>query len=288
MEELKYCDFHLHSKESDGDLSRGELIKAAMSFGIGAMAITDHNICLTSEELFALRRAFPEITLLNGAEVSVCYRIPDTGKNHEIHIVALDIKDAETFSKAISCNIINKKEYVTEILHKLREVGVDLNCTYSDFEKNCVSNHIGRNTVAQRMVELGFAKNKDEAYDEYIGDYGKKRAYVAYDAGAYLPLDVAVKEIVRAGGIAVLCHPLNYTFTEEQLLDLVTAFISAGGTAIESNYSAYNSRQRQYLKGLAERFGLKESAASDFHSFSRVASMDNRFPISIYDNLFDK
>ena len=69
MENKKlYCDLHTHSTRSDGELSRAEVIELAIENNIGALAITDHNIPF--DDLDELQKKYPEIRLINGAEIS--------------------------------------------------------------------------------------------------------------------------------------------------------------------------------------------------------------------------
>ena len=254
MENKKlYCDLHTHSTRSDGELSRAEVIELAIENNIGALTITDHNIPF--DDLDELQKKYPKIRLINGSEVSTSYHVPGTDEMKEIHVVALDFENTE---------------YFVSILHQNR---------YDNQE------FIGRMAIARKLVSLGLVRSIEEAFDEYIGDFGKRRAYVRPNIGKYIPMDTAIIEIKKAGGIPVLCHPYSYNLSEEQVVRLIQDFKNCGGLAMETLYSQYTSERQEKLKTYANEYGLLQSAASDFHGRGKKGSLDHHFPISIYHDI---
>ena len=125
----------------------------------------------------------------------------------------------------------------------------------------------------------------EEVFDEYIGDFGKRRAYVKPNVSKYIPLDVAVIEIRNARGIPILCHPYSYNFDEGQVIRLVKDFKFCGGMAMETLYATYTPGQQEQLKAYADEYGLMQSAASDFHGRGKKGSLANQFPISYAEHL---
>ena len=119
----------------------------------------------------------------------------------------------------------------------------------------------------------------------YIGDLGKSRAYVRPNVSKYIPMDTAIIEIKKAGGIPVLCHPYSYNLSEEQVVRLIQDFKKCGGLAMETLYSQYSSEQQEQLKAHANEYGLLQSAASDFHGRGKKGSLDHHYPISIYHEI---
>ena len=77
-----YIDLHTHTTLSDGNVPPMELLRRARAAGIGIIAITDHN---DTEDLTACRAAFPDLTLIQGAEIPCRYL------DQELHVVALGI-----------------------------------------------------------------------------------------------------------------------------------------------------------------------------------------------------
>lgn len=284
MENKKlYCDLHTHSTRSDSELSRAEVIEEAIKNDIGLLAISDHNIPF--DDLDELQTRYPDIKLINGSEVSTSYMVPDTDELREIHVVALDFENTEHFVSMLRRNRYDSEDYVTSIIQKLREAGLEANFTYSDLRKEMNQEFIGRMAVARKMIALGLAKDVEEVFDEYIGDFGKRRAYVKPNVSKYIPLDVAVIEIRNARGIPILCHPYSYNFDEGQVIRLVKDFKFCGGMAMETLYATYTPGQQEQLKAYADEYGLMQSAASDFHGRGKKGSLANQFPISYAEHL---
>ena len=284
MENKKlYCDLHTHSTRSDGGLSRAEVIEEAIKNDIGALAITDHNISF--DDLDELQTKYPDIKLINGSEVSACYKVPDTGELREIHIIALDFENTEHFINLLKHNRFDSEQYVNSIIQKLREAGLEVNFTYDDLRYELNQEFIGRMAIARKLVSLGLVGDVYEAFDEFFGDFGQRKAYVRPDISKYIPLDIAIIEIKNAGGIPVLCHPYSYYLSEDQVVRLIQNFKKFGGLAMETLYSQYTSEQQEQLKAYANKYGLLQSAGSDFHGRGKKGSLNHRFPIGIYFEL---
>ena len=284
MENKKlYCDLHTHSIRSDAELTRAEVIEEAKKNNIGVLSITDHNI--EFDDMDELQAKHPDIKLINGSEVSTCYIVPDTGEEREIHVVALDFENTEHFINVLKHNRFDSEQYVNSIIQKLREAGLEVNFTYDDLRYELNQEFIGRMAIARKLVSLGLVGDVYEAFDEFFGDFGQRKAYVRPDISKYIPLDIAIIEIKNAGGIPVLCHPYSYYLSEDQVVRLIQDFKKFGGLAMETLYSQYTSEQQEQLKAYANEYGLLQSAGSDFHGRGKKGSLNHRFPIGIYFEL---
>ena len=74
-------DLHLHTTVSDGRLTPTELIQLVAERGLETIAITDHDITDGLEEAYEAAKAFPNLRLIPGIEIST-----DLGE-HEIHLL---------------------------------------------------------------------------------------------------------------------------------------------------------------------------------------------------------
>ena len=253
-----YIDLHTHTCLSDGNLTPEELLTAARAAGIGILAITDHN---STEDLTAWRAAFPELTLIQGAEITCRYL------QHELHVVALGIDPENPKLRAVLAhNQPDRRPYLTAILDKLRALGLDVG-TYDELQAaNPHSRHFGRMQIAKEMVNRGYVNSADEAFDIYMGAHGQRLAYVANPL-KYVSLEEAVEAILSAGGVPVLAHLYYYLLDTEGERALVRRFKELAGdrAAMEVEYAAYDREQRDALKALADEFGLMHSCASDYH-----------------------
>ena len=253
-----YIDLHTHTCLSDGNLTPEELLREAREAGIGILAITDHN---STGDLTAWRAAFPELTLIQGAEITCRYL------QHELHVVALGIDPENPRLRAVLAqNQPDRRPYLTAILDKLRNLGLDVG-TYDELQAaNPHSRHFGRMQIAREMVNRGYVNSADEAFDIYMGAHGQRLAYVANPL-KYVSLEEAVEAILSAGGVPVLAHLYYYLLDSEGERALVRRFKELAGdrAAMEVEYAAYDRAQRDALKALADEFGLLHSCASDYH-----------------------
>ena len=253
-----YIDLHTHSCLSDGSLTPVELLTAARDAGIGILALTDHN---ATADLSPLQAAFPELTLIQGAEITCRYL------DQELHVVALGIDPENAQLRAVlRNNQPDRRPYLSAILEKLRALGIDVG-TYDELQAaNPNSRHFGRMQIAKEMQRRGYVATADEAFDVYMGAHGQRLAYVANPL-KYVTLEEAVEAILNAGGIPVLAHLYYYLLDAEGERALVRRFQELAGekAAMEVHYAAYTPEQRESLAAIADEFGLMHSCASDFH-----------------------
>lgn len=270
-----YIDFHSHTTLSDGAYRPAQLCRMAQEAGITTLAITDHN---RTDDLTELRNSFPHLHLIQGVEISCRYRTHN-GKDTELHVVGLGIDPENPRLKdLLARNHPDRAPYINAILDRLRECGIDL----GDYNELCKPNpnkpYIGRMDIAQLLLERGFVSSVQEAFDEYLGAHGKRRAYVPNPA-RYVSLEEAVAAVVAAGGAAVLAHLYYYLLSDAENDTLLRQFKALSGKngALEVFYSRYTSEQRKELKALADSHDLMYSAAGDFHGQDRDETLVNRF-----------
>ena len=83
---MSVVDLHLHTTASDGRLTPTELINLVASRGLETIAITDHDSMEGLDEALEAGKAFPQLTVIPGAELST--DVP----GNEIHILAYFIR----------------------------------------------------------------------------------------------------------------------------------------------------------------------------------------------------
>ena len=269
-----YIDLHTHSTLSDGSLAPMALLGAAREAGIGILALTDHN---DTEDLTRYRSALPELTLIQGAEVTCRYL------DQELHVVALGIDpENEKLQAVLRRNRPDRRPYLTAILEKLRSLGIDVG-TFDELQAaNPDSRHFGRMQIGKEMLKRGYVQSVDEAFDVYMGAHGQRLAYVANPL-KYVSLEEAVEAILAAGGVPVLAHLYYYLLDAEGERALVRRFKELAGdkAAMEVEYAAYTRRERDALAALADEFGLMHSCASDFHGNLEGETLCHRFDRSM-------
>jgi hypothetical protein len=245
-------DLHCHSLASDGALMPGDVVKRAAANGVTHLALTDHDT--TSGLPEAQAEAFQTgITLINGIELSCRWR------SQTIHIVGLDFDDEQrAWQAALSEQLENRWKRARIIVENLARLKVD-----DLFAKavGLASGGVpGRPHFARVLVNEGVVSNMRQAFKRHLGA-GKPG-----DVKAYWPeLDVVVRWITDAGGIAVVAHPRKYGMTATRLRSLVKDFRAAGGLALEVVTAGQSSGDTGFLAELCRREGYLASQGSDFH-----------------------
>ena len=248
-----YVDLHLHTKCSDGEQTPEQVMEAAQSAGMSCIALTDHNF-------FAIHEPVQkgDLLVIPGAEFSTTY------KNKEIHVVGLFFNGVDPAIESIwSC--IAKDGWIAAMIEQLNRLGIQMSMKELK-EAYPESKRSNRTQVAELLVKKGYAKDKDDAMDRYVGN--RSPYYInPVDFVEYIPLADCVRTIHKYGGIPILAHPFHYGYTNEQIEELVEEFrgIDDGPMAMEVYYSKYNEDERQYLLGLAGKYHLLPGVGSDRH-----------------------
>lgn len=267
----KYVDFHLHSSQSDGMKQPEEVIAEAKCCGISLLALTDHNMVT---DVSKLRLDNPSIKIVTGCEFSCLYN-----GAKEIHVVGLGFDENHPkIHNILQHNQSDREPYVTAIIKALEKLDIfignydHLKADYPD------SLHIGRSHIANKMMRLGYVNTAEEAFDEYIGDFGNRRAYVP-SQHHYASIEDTVDAILSAGGVAVLAHLFYYRGNDAFNRELVSYFkqLTKERGAMETSYGRYSEEERIYLRKLADEYELMHSAASDYHGKDDSETLNYRF-----------
>lgn len=259
---MKMVDLHVHSNCSDGTYSVRELVDYAIEKGLAAFALTDHDtvdgldeILEYAKELEAKGVKVPEV--IPGIEFSTEYH----GK--DVHIVGLYIDyHNERFVQKVAEFADGRVARNQKMCGKLQEAGIHI--TYELLLEEFPDCVITRAHYARYLLNHGYTKSMQEAFDRYIGDYAP--CFVPREK--VTPPDV-IQLILEAGGIPVLAHPILYHLSDANLDTLVKECKEAGLIGIEAIYSTYNSAEERQIRKLADKYHLLISGGSDFHGSNK-------------------
>lgn len=249
-------DLHVHSTYSDGTMTPGELVDYALEKGLTAIALTDHDTVFGLAEIDEYAQD-KDIEVIPGIEFSTEYE----GK--DVHIVGLYIEYTQRdFVKYLKNFIDSRTTRNIKMCEKLTEHGCPM--TYDDILKAYPGATITRAHYAAFLLEKGFVKSREEAFDRYIGD----------NAPCFLPREKvtpeqAIELILKAGGIPILAHPTLYHMSDYKLDKLVCELKDAGLMGIEAIYSTYTEGETRQIKALAAKYDLLVSGGSDFHGANK-------------------
>ena len=245
-------DFHTHSLASDGVLAPMELLRRAKAAGVRQFALTDHD---TTAGYLSVRHTTEahEVGLISGVELS-CRWATTT-----VHVVGLNFDADAPEMVAMVEQLTEAREERAEKIAK-RLVGVGIDGALEGAKAIAKESQIGRPHFATWMAEAGAVDSVTEAFDKYLGA-GKIGDVKMF----WPPLSDVVQAITRAGGVAILAHPLKYRLTGMKLRTLINDFKAAGGGAIEVLNGRQPETDLKRLSQLAEGNGLMCSVGSDFH-----------------------
>jgi hypothetical protein len=119
---------------------------------------------------------------------------------------------------------------------------------------------LGRPHIASALVEQGWADSVSDAFARYLSP-----GCPYYVPREKMVLAEGIRQILEAGGLAVLAHPLQYGFSPEKLAALIAQATGWGICGMEVFYSGYSKAQQKTLLELAEQFHLVATGGSDYH-----------------------
>jgi predicted metal-dependent phosphoesterase TrpH len=245
-------DFHTHSHFSDGVLAPDELVARASERKVSVLALTDHD---TTAGLAAARAACAArgLEFVPGIELSAMWR------GQTIHLVGLEIDADNPQLRAHTAMVLERRQArldaIGERLEKrARLPGRELAAIA------CRSAAPTRMHLARLLVERGFARDTQEAFDRWLNNGRAGHVPVEWPS-----LEEAMKVLRDSGAISVLAHPHRYRASAGQLRELTAAFAQQGGAALEASMAGMSPNDADRIASLCRRFGLHASMGSDFH-----------------------
>jgi len=276
---MGYVDLHLHTTASDGVMKPSEIVRYAKTKGLQAIAITDHDTIEGLEEGLEEGERL-NFEVIPGVEISAEY------PHGSMHILGyfFDIHHPLLNEKLKYLQKV-RAERNPKIAEKLNQLGLKI--TLEEVLKASGGGQVGRPHFAQVLLEKGYVKNFQEAFDRYL----KKGAPAYVEKMRYSPRE-ALHIIQEAKGVGVLAHPntlgiQGYTQLEELILKLV----DMGLKGLEVYYPEHSSLEVAQYKALAERFGLLISGGTDYHGIEGsqleigIGRGDMRLPYSMVEGL---
>lgn len=250
---MNYIDLHVHSSASDGSFTPEKVVELAKTAALSEFALTDHDTVDGVAQAITHANNIGGITVIPGIELS-CYYI-----KREIHIVGLFVnyKDASFLSELQKLK--DAREARNErMVQNFVDAGIEL--TIDELKHGNPNSVITRAHFARVLVEKGYCKDKNEAFDKYLG----------IGCPFYLPKpkvtpEHVLKLIQDAGGTAILAHPYSYKFSKSEVETLLDYLIPLGLAGMECYYSTYDNGQVQELRSMALSKNLLVSGGSDFH-----------------------
>ncbi len=246
---MSQVDLHIHSTASDGKFSPEAIVGKAAELGLKVIALTDHDTVDGIPPALEAVKAFPELRLIPGVEISTDLA------DGEAHVLGYFIDyTSRELGSALERFRNSRQGRARGIVDRLGTLGIDID--WQRVLEIAGDGSIGRPHIAQAMLEKGYVTAFKEAFDKYIGHGGP-----AYVARQKMTPEEAVELILRSGGLPVLAHP----FTVKEPEAMVIKLKAVGLVGIEAYYKDNTAEETEAMLGLAERYELIATGGTDYH-----------------------
>ena len=257
-----FVDLHIHSNYSDGAFSPQELLRRASEAKLVAIAIADHDsVAGVNEGISA--GSLLNIDVLPAVELSVQFKSWE-----DIHLLGygIDVTDSQFLDKLNSFR--DRREHRNiDILERVNDMLADENETPIALSEVLAFTRdtIGRPHIARALLERGYVSNIEDAFRRYLVPCNVPKCY--------WPIDDAISEIRRIGGIAVLAHPTTVSTDRQELRDIIIELSCMGLDGIEVFNNMAREEEMEFLRRLADDLGLLVTGGSDFHGIEEGLEM---------------
>ena len=251
-------DLHTHSTISDGTDSPSTLINKAMAAGITTLALTDHDTIGGWQEAEAALR--PGIDLVLGAEISC-----QTEDLISVHMLGLLFDGAEPELQAmLDRTRENRVGRMEKIISRMNAAGIDISMAEVQAELADGAT-LGRPHLADALVRKGIVASRDEAFSDLLHNHSPH--YVAH----YSPSpEAAIAAIKKAGGVAVIAHPMASLRGSTISIDSFRSLAEAGLDGIEIEHRDNSVEAYELLRSIAHEFDLVQTGSSDYHGNGKL------------------
>lgn len=242
-------DLHIHSTASDGKYSPAAIVRKAAEIGLKVISITDHDSIDGILPAIEAVKNFPDLMFIPGVEISTDLA------DGEAHILGYFIDyTSRDLKKELERFRNSRLGRGQRMVAKLGELGIDID--WARVQEIAGDGAIGRPHIAQALLEKGYIKKFEEAFDKYIGHGGP--AYVEREK---VTPEEAVSLVLRAKGLPVLAHPFTIKDPEAMVISLK----AAGLIGIEAYYKDNTPEQTEATLELAQKYELIPTGGTDYH-----------------------
>ncbi|SHE71913.1 hypothetical protein SAMN02745164_01008 [Marinitoga hydrogenitolerans DSM 16785] len=250
-----FLDLHSHSIYSDGTFTPEELILKAKEKNLLLYSVTDHdNIGAQKEAIYFANKY--EVNYITGLEISCKFKnmFDILGYN-----ISLDNNDLNSALEKVQNFRKNRNKLMIE---RLNSLGFDI--ALEEVINEAGGDVVGRPHFARVLLKKGYVKDRDEAFDKYLGD-GK----IAHIPKEKIEPKEAVRLIRNAGGFPVIAHPKYLKLSYSKLKEIILELKKHGLWGIEVYYPKHSNSEIKLFRDLAIETNLYITAGSDFHGANK-------------------
>jgi predicted metal-dependent phosphoesterase TrpH len=252
--QIMNIDLHIHSSFSDGAFTPAVLVARANMLNVGVIAIADHDsIAGVFEATVAGNTSGIEV--IPAVELSVQYK-----EWQDVHLLGygIDCSDKQFLQNldGFRRRRDGRNDEILELVNAMLrfEGRIPLE---RERVRSFARDSIGRPHISRALLEQGYADSVEEAFKHYLVPCNVPKFY--------WPIEDAIAEIHRIGGVAVLAHPTSVSKDVSILGSVISALHALGLDGIEVFNNMGWPQEIEFLRRTAEELGLLITAGSDFH-----------------------
>ena len=245
-------DLHIHTYYSDGTMSPKEVVEDAKRKNLGIIAITDHDVLDSYEEL-KVEAEKAGIIAIRGVEIDSIF------EGHLVHLLAYKFEDNEKLFKLINHAKEQLLETSIELIRRME----------NDYEGISLEDY---NSYEYERRKGGW-KGIHYLHDRKITDglFDGVKFYGKYDCGhekfAFPSVEEVCNTVHDANGYVVLAHPCNYysNKNKEEILEKLEILKNLGIDGVECYYPANSDLMTNTCLEFCKDNNLIITAGSDGH-----------------------
>lgn len=249
------ADLHMHTTDSDGRKGPEILFEKAREKGLDHIAITDHDVCRSTDEHKRLSKAYG-VGYIPGIELSTLY------KGKTVHLLgyftddAYDSDSMKAYYKRVKTDRENRaRTFIENLRHYY---GIEI--TYDQLVR-LSGGVIARPHIGKAIMENYPGYTHDDVFEQFIGNHTK-----AYVPSSELPTEEGIRFLKRHNCVVVLAHPkLLKPAIHDEVLKLDV-------DGIEAVYSQNTEEETRFYLDYAKKHNLLYTAGSDYHGIENDSS----------------
>lgn len=245
-------DLHIHTYYSDGTMSPKEVVEDAKRKNLGIIAITDHDVLDSYEEL-KVEAEKAGIIAIRGVEIDSIF------EGHLVHLLAYKFEDNEKLFKLINHAKEQLLETSIELIRRME----------NDYEGISLEDYNSYEYERRKGGWKGIHYLHDRKITEGLFDGVK--FYGRYDCGhekfAFPSVEEVCNTVHDANGYVVLAHPCNYysNKNKEEILEKLEILKNLGIDGVECYYPANSDLMTNTCLEFCKDNNLIITAGSDGH-----------------------
>ncbi len=242
------ADVHVHSTHSDSSRSVENVFDFAKHIGLKGIAITDHNVAVSEDELLQESKR-TGIEYVTGMELSCEYQ----GEKVDVLCYGIDPSN-ENIRQYSESYYAGRKEHALRVVDAINQSGYSLN---PDMFTTTRPQDWNTNIIMNGLIEQGLANDFESAKEIVIAHR------IPYERR--MEVHEGIKFCRENSGVPVLAHPFYYIKEPEILEGLVATSTQAGLLGIEAYYTSHTPEQNRICTALGQKYNLLITGGSDDH-----------------------